>query len=92
MARSSDAAPAGWVTASDLAEYAYCPRAHWYRTHPPPEGPAPSSVRSRATGEQFHARLLTTRYRREHWSPVWWILAGAGAFLVLLSLVLAGVI
>ena len=78
------------MTASDLAEYAYCPRAHWYRTHPPADGPAPSSVAARTRGERFHARTLTTRARREQWSVVWWILAGAGLVLCLLALVQVG--
>ncbi|MFZ0830213.1 MAG: hypothetical protein WCB18_07765 [Thermoplasmata archaeon] len=74
------------MTASDLAEYAYCPRAHWYRKHPPVDGPAPSSVEARSRGERYHARTLTTRSRRERWSTVWWILVGAGLLLCLLAL------
>jgi CRISPR/Cas system-associated exonuclease Cas4 (RecB family) len=75
------------VTASDLAEYAYCPRAYWYRRHPPAEGPSPSSRVARAGGERYHARTLTARYRRERWSAVWWVLVAAGLFLFLLALV-----
>lgn len=78
------------MTVSDLAEFAYCPRAHWYRGHPPPEGPARASVEARARGERFHARVLTTRYRREHWSPFWWAFVGVGIFLCFLALVLVG--
>jgi CRISPR/Cas system-associated exonuclease Cas4 (RecB family) len=78
------------VTASDLAEYAYCPRAYWYRTHPPAEGPAPSSVGARSRGERFHARALTTRSRREQWSAAWWVLVGAGLLLCVLALVQVG--
>lgn len=85
MARSPDDPSAGWVTASDLAEYSYCPRAHWYRGHPPPGGPARSSVAARAEGERFHARVLATRSRRERWSTVWWGLVAAGLFLLLLA-------
>jgi CRISPR/Cas system-associated exonuclease Cas4 (RecB family) len=75
------------VTASDLAEYAYCPRAYWYRRHPPPEGPTPSSSEARAGGERHHARALMTRYRRERWSAVWWVLVAVGLLLFLLALV-----
>jgi CRISPR/Cas system-associated exonuclease Cas4 (RecB family) len=78
------------VTASDLAEYAYCPRAYWYRAHPPPEGPAPASVRARVEGGRFHARALTARYRREQWSIVWWMLIGAGLLLCLLAFLAIG--
>ena len=74
------------MTASDLAEYAYCPRAYWYRRHPPPEGPARSSREARAGGERYHARVLTTRYRRERWSVIWWILVAVGVLLCLLAL------
>lgn len=78
------------MTASDLAEYAYCPRAYWYRGHPPPGGPARSTVVARAGGERFHARTLTTRYRRERWSAVWWGLVAAGLLLCLLALLQVG--
>lgn len=78
------------MTASDLAEYAYCPRAQWYRTHPPAEGPAPSSVDARSRGERFHARTLVARSRREQWSSLWWFLITTGLLLCLLGFVLAG--
>ena len=78
------------MTASDLAEYAFCPRAHWYETHPPPEGPAPSSRTARAAGERFHASALTRRSRRERWSVVWWLLVGTGLALCLLALLQVG--
>jgi CRISPR/Cas system-associated exonuclease Cas4 (RecB family) len=78
------------VTASDLAEYAYCPRAYWYRRHPPPEGPTPSSRGARAGGERYHARALTTRYRRERWPAVWWVLVAVGLLLFLLALAECG--
>jgi CRISPR/Cas system-associated exonuclease Cas4 (RecB family) len=78
------------VTASDLAEYAFCPRAYWYRKHPPAEGPSRASAVARSGGERFHARTLATRSRRERWSALWWILVGAGLLLCLLALVQAG--
>jgi CRISPR/Cas system-associated exonuclease Cas4 (RecB family) len=78
------------VTASDLAEYAYCPRAYWYREHPPPEGPAPLSLVARAGGERFHSRTLSARSRRERWSTLWWVLVAAGLLLLLGAIVQVG--
>lgn len=75
------------MTASDLAEYAYCPRAYWYQYHPPPEGPDLASRAARAHGERFHLRALTVRSRRERWSPLWWMLVAAGLLLSLFALV-----
>jgi CRISPR/Cas system-associated exonuclease Cas4 (RecB family) len=86
VASPADDQTAGWVTASDLADYEFCPRAYWYRKHPPIDGPSPASVARRATGEQFHARTLSTRLRRERWSTAWWWLVAAGLLLCLLSI------
>jgi CRISPR/Cas system-associated exonuclease Cas4 (RecB family) len=52
------------ITPSDLAEYAYCPRAHWYRHHPPAGGPPRASVRRAEQGESFHAATLRGARRR----------------------------
>lgn len=62
-----------WSTPSDLAEYAFCPRAHHYRLH----GEAPTS-RSAEAGETYHARRLSAeRWRAEHRSAPWLaVLAG----------------
>jgi CRISPR/Cas system-associated exonuclease Cas4 (RecB family) len=54
-----------WASASDLEEYAYCPRAHYYRHHPPPGGPAPESVRRADDGRRYHDRVLSAEARRE---------------------------
>ncbi|MCI4352096.1 MAG: hypothetical protein L3K14_01720 [Thermoplasmata archaeon] len=90
MAPRSDDPATRWVTASDLAEYAFCPRAYWYRGHPPPEGPAPSSRAAQAAGERYHESVLTHRSRRERWSTGWWLLVGTGLLLCLLALLQAG--
>jgi CRISPR/Cas system-associated exonuclease Cas4 (RecB family) len=90
VVRTADDPPARWVTASDLAEYAFCPRAYWYTRHPPAEGPEPSNATARHLGERYHARTLATRYRRERWSTVWWLLVAAGVFLCLLALLQVG--
>lgn len=77
--------PGRWASASDLAEYAYCPRAWYYRHHPPGSGPsAPSRARS-ATGEAFHARTLARVARREANLGVWAAaLVGSGLVLAVL--------
>lgn len=80
----------GWVTASELAEYAYCPRAHWYRRHPPPEGPSTESRLARTRGERFHGQTLARRDRRERWSAAAWILALVGLGFCLAALRLVG--
>lgn len=59
--RSAD----GWVSASDLAEYAYCPRAWYYRGHPPPHGPTRSSQRSARAGDRYHRSTLRDEEFRE---------------------------
>lgn len=54
-----------WVSASELGEYAYCPRAWWYREHPPVTGPTPQGRRATQAGQRFHARELDAIQRRE---------------------------
>ena len=72
----------GWVSATDLAEYAYCPRAYYYREHPTPGGPTAAGQRRARAGARYHARVLGRERRRaEH---------GAGYVAVLvLGIVLA---
>lgn len=56
--------PGPWVSASDLAEYAYCPRSHWYSTHPE-EVPVGTPVDPRARrGQRYHQRTLAAE--RDH--------------------------
>lgn len=52
-----------YASASDLAEYAYCERAHYYRSIGAPVAPG-SSARSRA-GQRYHSRSLGAEARRE---------------------------
>jgi CRISPR/Cas system-associated exonuclease Cas4 (RecB family) len=80
-----------WVSATDLAEYAYCPRAHYYRHHPPPGGADPESQRRSAAGELFHARSARQVGRSERLGVVGYALLAAGAILLIgLLLVLVG--
>jgi CRISPR/Cas system-associated exonuclease Cas4 (RecB family) len=66
-----------WVSPSDLAEYAFCPRAlHYRRTRLSP----PS--RSADAGEAFHRRRLSAvRWREEH-PGLPWLAVAAGVLLV----------
>jgi hypothetical protein len=67
-----------FVSASDLADYAYCPRSYWYRQHPPPGGPSAASVRSSARGTRAHAHQLGGERRRAEWGGYYWLLLGVG--------------
>ncbi len=75
-----------WTSASDLAEYVYCPRSHWYRHHPLADGPSRSSERSTLVGVRYHNRILTAeRHRAERGGTYW------GVLLLGLALVALGV-
>ena len=73
-----------WLSASDLAEYAYCPRALYYRRRSPEEPERPV-VRA---GRAYHERALRAEHRRAAYGRAYW-----GAFLVgiaLLAIALLG--
>jgi len=62
----------GWTSPSDIADYVYCPRSHWYRYHPPPGGPSHASGRSALVGVRYHRRVLTAeRHRAERGGAYW---------------------
>jgi len=70
-----------WTTATDLAEYVYCPRALYYRRHgePPPS-------RAAAAGAHYHRRQLQAeRWRDEH-PGLPWVVVAAGVALLFLAL------
>ena len=76
-------APGRWVSATDLAEYTYCPRAHWYRDHPPEGGPSRSSQERAERGRRYHDRELTgERHRAEH-RGAYWVALALGVLLAL---------
>ena len=54
-----------WVSATDLAEYAYCPRAWYYRTHLDPAARTEESRRTALAGDRYHARALDHDWRQE---------------------------
>ena len=84
--RSEDARSLRWVSVSEVAEYAYCPRAWWYRSHPPGEVD-PESRREAATGVDFHDRRLGAVERRDRWSGALAVAALVLAFLLAAALV-----
>jgi CRISPR/Cas system-associated exonuclease Cas4 (RecB family) len=64
-----------WTSPSDLADYVYCPRSHWYRHHPPSGGPSRSAQRSALGGVRYHDRVLTAeRHRAERGGAYWGVL------------------
>jgi CRISPR/Cas system-associated exonuclease Cas4 (RecB family) len=74
-----------WTSPSDLADYAYCPRSHWYRHHPPPRGPSSSSVSRSALGEAYHARTLSAELRRDEHRSAYWVAVLIGVLLAALG-------
>ncbi|HYK93906.1 MAG TPA: hypothetical protein VEY07_07700 [Thermoplasmata archaeon] len=89
MARSGGAAPvARWVSASEIGEYTYCPRAWWYHGHPPPGAPRGEMLERQEWGTRFHEADLRATRRRDEWSGAL-VLAAIVSFVVL---VLAGIV
>jgi hypothetical protein len=74
-----------WTTPSELAEYAYCPRAWHYRVTR--EEPEPSPLQ--LAGTRYHRRELAGERRRADRPGLVWLLALVGAALVLGGVVLA---
>jgi hypothetical protein len=50
--------PDGWASATDLAEYAFCPRALYYRYRVDPRQLAPDAREWLASGERWHDRSV----------------------------------
>jgi len=75
--------PDAWASATDLAEYAYCPRAHWYHDHPPAGGPSRGAQRRADAGRRFHARELAGERRRAEYRGAYWGALVVGVLLVL---------
>ena len=76
----------GWTSPSDLADYAYCPRSHWYRHHPPARGPSRAAQARSRFGVRYHRRVLRAEARRERHGTAYW-----AGLLVGLVLLLAGI-
>lgn len=73
---------AGWSSPSDLADYAYCPRSHWYRHHPPPGGPSRSAQERARGGVRYHDRVLTAERHRAERGPAYWAILFTGVLLL----------
>ena len=71
-----------WTTPSDLADYAYCPRSHWYRHHPPERRPSVASQESALHGVRYHGRVLTGERHRAERGAAYWAVLLVGAVLV----------
>ena len=79
-----------WVSASDLAEYAYCPRSYWYSRHPESyPGESRPDPRARA-GASFHRRVLSAERRREDHAAGYAALLLAGVAIVVVAAFLGG--
>jgi hypothetical protein len=75
--------PDDWASASEIADYAYCPRSHWYHDHPP-DGGLRRAARARAeVGERFHARELGGERRRAEHGGAYWAALALGIVIVL---------
>ena len=86
MVPSPDRSRRRWISASDLGEYTYCPRAWWYRAHPPSQGPSASSQRAARAGERFHARSLDGERARERWAVVYALLLAVAVLLLVVGI------
>jgi len=75
----------GWTSPSDIADYVYCPRSHWYRHHPPAGGPSRASERSARYGVRYHDRVLTAERHRAERGGAYWAVFLVGAVLALVG-------
>lgn len=75
----------GWTSPSDLAEYAYCPRSHWYHHHPPSKGSTSHSSERRRAGERYHRSVLTAERHRAERGARYWLGVLTGVALVALG-------
>ncbi len=81
-----------WVSASDLAEQVYCPRALWYRHHPPDFPASGAAERSAERGARYHARALSAVQRRESIGPALPLALLLLGLLLLVALLLSGAV
>ncbi len=72
----------GWTSPSELADYVYCPRSHWYRSHPPPGGIGPEAAAHSRAGIRYHARTLSAERRRATSGTTYWVGLLVGVALV----------
>ena len=73
----------GWTSPSDIADYVYCPRSHWYRHHPPPGAPSHAAERSALVGVRYHRRELTAERHRAERGGTYWLVLLVGVLLAI---------
>jgi hypothetical protein len=78
-----------WTSPSELADYAYCPRSHWYRNHPPAVGPSAASEARSQRGVRLHERRLGAERRRAERGRAYWVGLLIGVVLITGGLVWA---
>lgn len=71
-----------WTSASDLADYAYCPRSHWYHEHPPPGGESSDALARASQGRRYHARTIGGELRRARHTGAYWAALFVGLLLL----------
>jgi CRISPR/Cas system-associated exonuclease Cas4 (RecB family) len=71
-----------WVSATDLADYTFCPRSHYYREHPPAGAPTRFAEARSSAGERYHRRVLGAERRREEHAGAYWVALAIGMLLV----------
>jgi CRISPR/Cas system-associated exonuclease Cas4 (RecB family) len=76
------AGPDDWVSASDLADYAFCPRSHYYHEHPPAGEPDQASQARADAGRRYHTRTLGAERRRAEAGGAYWGALLAGSLVV----------
>jgi hypothetical protein len=64
-----------YVSASELADYAFCPRSHYYRLHPEGRRPADGALAREAAGVEYHHRTIGSDRRWAGASPLPWVVA-----------------
>jgi hypothetical protein len=63
----------GYVSAGELADYAFCPRSHYYARHPEGRRPAAGAVARESAGTAYHHRTIGSDRRWASASPLPWI-------------------
>jgi hypothetical protein len=63
-----------YVSASELADFAFCPRSHSYRLHPDGRAPAPGAIARERAGTSYHGRTIGSDRRWAEASPVPWVI------------------
>lgn len=85
---SGDGSAEAYRSASELGEYAFCPRAQYYRHHPPGGPPNPQTEQDVARGDRYHERSGAAILRRQRSARAWvWVLLAAGGGLAALVVI-----